>query len=257
MKKCGRNFKANSSGQLLIIAALAIAILISSTTIYIYELSTEKNSANALSISDFVFALKHGTKNTMISSLANVSIGGEKTTLTTNLNMLSHIFKSLNNFGICHLAFTPRNDSNYEAGIWLSWNTSDVGISSAYTNFTLTIYGVTAEISVVYAINITTVLVVNGSCTALESGEKLVNLTCNLYNEDEPALAKNIALFYENLGSWVPVNESNNLSILDYGNGTHVISFILEVPSDTVEVLVQLRDLREIFVQTSTTCSES
>jgi len=257
MKKYGREFKANSSGQLLIVAALAIAILISSTTIYVYELSREANSANAQSISNFILALKQSTRNTMISSLANVSNGGEKTVLTTNLNELSQVLRSLNHFGICQLAFTPLNDSDYDAGIWLSWNTSDVGVSSAYADFTLNVYGATAKVTVNYAINITTAIAVNGSYVTLESGEKLVNLTCKMYDEGEPALTENITLFYENLGNWTLVGASNSLSIVDYGNGTYLISFTVEVPSDVVQVSVHAHDLRGISVQANTTCYET
>ena len=89
MRRCGKKFKANNSGQLLIVAALAIAILISSTTIYVYELSRETSRTDASSIGNSILALKQGTKSTLISSLANVSNGGEKTVLTANLNQLS------------------------------------------------------------------------------------------------------------------------------------------------------------------------
>jgi len=254
MKKCERKFKLNSSGQLLIVAALAIAILISSTTIYVYELSKETKGTDALSISNFALALKQSTKNTVMSSLANVSNGGEKAVLTINLNGFSRVLRSLNLFGICHLAFTPLNNSNYDGGVRLSWNASDVGISSAYANFTLNVYGQTAEIAVGYAINVTTSIAVNGSYTALESGEKLVNLTCKMFNEGEPALAKNITLFYENLGNWTLVDASNNLSIVDYGNGVYSITFTVKITSDVVPVSVHVHDLRDIFVKANTTC---
>ncbi len=66
-------FMANSSGQLLIVAALAIAILIASTTIYVYELSGERQSAEDFFISNCVFAVKQGSRNAVISALANAS----------------------------------------------------------------------------------------------------------------------------------------------------------------------------------------
>jgi len=257
MKKFWRKFKANSSGQLLIVAALAIAILISSTTFYVYELSKKTNSADAPSISDLVLALKQSTINAMISSIANVSNGGGKTMLTTNLNGLSQVLRSLYNIGICHLAFTPLNDSNYDSGVWLSWNTSGMGVSSVHANFTLNVYGVTTKVSASYAINVTTAIAINGSYTTLEGGEKLVNLTFNMYNEGEPALAKNMTLLYENLGNWTLVDASNNLCIVDYGNGTCLISFEVNIPSDFVQVSVHVHDLRDIFVQANTTCYET
>jgi len=250
--------KAGSSGQLLIVAALAIAVLISSTTIYVYELSKEtKSEKGSLSINDFILSLKQNTRKTVISSLANVSNGGEKTVLTSNLNELSQVFRSLTPFGIVDLAFTPLNDSNYDAGIWLSWNTSDIGISSAYTNFTVKVQSMTENITLNYAVNVTTTITISGYYTKLAGEEKLVNLTCNAYNEGKPALAKNVTLFYERLGSWIPVNSSNSFSITDYGNGTYTISFTAEIPSNTVQFSTHVYDLRDIFVLANTTCCEA
>ncbi len=256
MREGRRKFRKNSSGQLLIVAALAIAIIISSTTIYVYELSKETNSTYASSISNFILALKQNTRNTVIGSLANISNGGEKTVLTANLNELSQVFRSLNHFEICQLDFTVFNGSNYDSGIWLSWNTSDLGVSSAYANFTLKVYSTTANVTTSYAVNITTTVTINGNYTELVGDEKLVNLTCKMYNEGEPALAKNISLFYEKLGSWIPVDSSNNLSIKDYGNGTYAISFTVDVPSEQVLVSAHVYDLRDIFVRANTTCSQ-
>ena len=257
MKKPKREFNANCSGQLLIIAALAIAVLISSTTIYVYELSKETSSTDYASINNFILALKQSTRNTMISSLANASNGGEKSVLTTSLNELSEVFRTLNYCGICQLAFTSLNDSNYDNGVWLSWNTSKLGVSSAYANFTLNVYDVAGTISVEYTVNMTTTVTINGSYTSLGGDEKLVNLTCKVYNEGEPTLAKNMSLFYANQGNWTRVDESNNLAIVDYGNGTYLISFNISVSSDSVQVSTLAHDLRDVFVQANTTCYEA
>lgn len=256
MKKHGRRFRANNSGQLLIVAALAVAVLISSTTIYVYELSKETNSEASLSISDFIFSIKQSTKNAVISSLANVSNGGEAAVLITNLDEFSRVLRSLTQFGICQLDFTVFNDSMYNSGIWLSWDASDIGVSSVYTNFTFKVYGAAANTTMNYDVNITTAVTVNGYFNRLVGDEKLVNLTLRAYNEGEPALAQNIAIYYESLGSWTPVSSSNNLSILDYGNGTYIATFTVDVPSDSLPVSVHVNDLRGIFVQANTTCYE-
>jgi hypothetical protein len=257
MKKRQRKFRANSSGQLLIVASLAIGILISSTAIYVYELSKETNSEDYSSISNFVLALKQSTRNAMISSLANVSNGGEKSVLAANLDRLSQIFRNINNFGICQLAFTLLSDSNYDAGTWLSWNISDMGVSSTYANFTLEVYGMAMNVTLNYAVNVTSTITINGYFTKLNGDEKLVNLTCNVYNEGKPALAKNMTFFYEEFGSWLPIDLSNDLSIMDYGNGTYRVSFTVSTPSDTLEVSARIYDVRDIFVQANTTCYET
>jgi len=257
MRKRTKKFRANSSGQLLIIAALAIAVLISATTVYVYELSEETNSTDAGSISDFVLALKQSIRNTMTSSLANVSKGGEKAVLAANLDKLSQVIRSLHQFGICQLDYTVRNDSTYDSGVWLSWNMSGLGVSSAYANFTLKVNGLGTNLTVDYTLNMTTSVTISGYCTQLTGSEKMVNLTCRVYDDGENALARNISLSYENLGSWIPINSSNNLSIMDYGNGTYTISFMVNAPADSVQVSVDVYDLRGIFVRANVTCYNS
>lgn len=255
MKKCRRKPNANSSGQLLIIAALAIAILISSTTIYVYELSKEKSSTDTPPVNNVILALKQSTRNTMISSLANVSNGGENETLTRNLSELSSILANQSYFGICNLMFTPLNSSPYQSGTRVSWGSNGVGVSSMYANFSLDFSGIRADVQLEYDVNITTALNVESVYSSL-GAEKRVNVTCRVFNEGEAALAKNITLFYEEAEEWVPVNYSHGLSVTDYGNGTYLMSFAAQIPGDTVRVLVQAHDLRDIFVRADATCDE-
>ncbi|MGQ9641109.1 MAG: hypothetical protein ACUVUF_03155 [Candidatus Bathycorpusculaceae bacterium] len=255
MKIHKKKIATGSSGQLLIVTALAIAILISSTTAYIYELGMKTDTAPTQSISNFVFALKASTRNAVISSLANVSNGGEKATLVANLNELSQFLRNIRNIGVCSLNFTVLNDALYDSGIQISWNTN-IGVLNAYVNFAVSVYGITENVTANYAVNITTAITVNGFFTQTESG-KLVNLTCKTYNEDNYALAKNMSFFYENLGSWIPINASNNPSIVDYGDGTYTVTFTVDVSSETVHVLVKAYDTRDILVQAETFCNES
>jgi len=248
-------FRANSSGQLLIVAALAIAILISSTTIYVYELSGERQSAEDFFMSNFVLAVKQGSRNAVISALANASNGGEKTILANNLDSLSQAYMRLNQRGIWCLSYTVLNNSLYDGGIWLSWNNGELGVSSAYANFKLRVYDLTANITMSYTVNITTTITINGYYTS-NGTEKTINLFCRVFNEGNPALAKSLTVFYENFGVWVPVNASNDLSVRDYGNGTYALSFNVSVPSEIVQVSVHVRDMRGILVKASIPCRE-
>jgi hypothetical protein len=256
MKSNREKSKANTSGQLLIIAALTMAILISGTTVYVYELDSQTSVVENESLGNFVLALKQASRNTMISSLANASNSGEKTVLTTNLKKLSEVVRSLNNFGLTQLNFSALNNSLYDSGLWLSWNTSDFGVSSAYANFTLSIDGMGTNMTAGYAFNITTMVALDGYFTRLAGDDKQVNLTCRIYNEGKGALAKELNISYERLGSWIAANLSNNLSIMDYGNGTYTISFTANIPSSNVQVSIHAQDLRSIFVQANTTCHE-
>ena len=132
---------------------------------------------------------------------------------------------------------------------------NDIGVSSAYVNFTLRVYGVEEDIDAAFAVNVTTTITISGSYATLLSGEKQVNLTCRVYNEDEPALAKNMTFFYENSGNWTQVDAPNNLFITDQGNGTYLVSFTVDIPSGTVPVSVHVYDSRDVFVLANTTCS--
>ncbi|MEM2995440.1 MAG: hypothetical protein QXI91_05445 [Candidatus Bathyarchaeia archaeon] len=247
-----KKFRENSSGQLLIVASLAIALLISSTIVYVYEISKEKIGNSTPPINDFVTASKQSVINTMISSLANASRNGEKTVLMANLNRLSQMFRRLTHFGICNLAFTVLNNSNYDFGVWLFVG-DGVGVSSAYANFTFEVYGLAVNIMMDIAINITTHATVNGYYTRIGETEKMVYLTCKVYNEGEPALAKNISVFYENLEMWIPANAS----IMDFGNGTYTMAFSASTPSNSLRISTHIIDLRNIFVMANATCFEA
>ncbi|MEM3873960.1 MAG: hypothetical protein QXU45_02375 [Candidatus Bathyarchaeia archaeon] len=258
MKKLKRLVKAKSSGQLLIVAALAIAILIVTTTAYVHEVSKEKPATTQnYPVADFVLAIKQASRNAVISALANASNGGGKNVLASNLNGLAQAYRSLNAYGLYYLSYTVLNDSRYEGGLWLSWEDTDgLGISSAYANFTLKFYGLAEETTLSYAIDITTTIRLEGYYT-LNGSEKIVNLTCRVLNEGKPALAKNITVYYEVDGSWVPANSSNSLSITEYGDGVYAISFTIDTDSNAVQVSVHVYDLRGIFVKANTICNQA
>lgn len=256
MKKLANKLNANSSGQLLIVAALAIAILISSTTIYVYELSGERQGVEDASLDDFILAVKQGTRNAVISSLANVTKGGENQVLAENLNTLSEAYLSLNQPGICRLSYAFPEDPNYEGGVWISWNTNGLGVSSAYANLTLTVYGLTANISLTFTVNITTAITLSGYYVLSGEG-KNANVTCQVFNEERPALASNITLYYKDDAEvWTLVNPSN-LTVTNYGNGTYTLSFTASTSSDSLEVSAHVQDLRGIFVKANMTCHQA
>ncbi len=257
MRTNGRKFRANHSGQLFIIAALAIAILISSTALYVYELANETSIVEDSQTVDLILLLKENTRNAVISSLVNISNGGENSVLTSNLNELSDVFRTLHRFGIHQLDFNALNDSTYDSGTWLSWDEDGTGVSSAYVNFTLRVTSMTTNVTTSYAVNVTTSVTMSGYYINLLGGEKLINLTCKVYNEGEPVLAKNISLFYEQIGSWIPVDSSNDLLVTDYGNSTYVVSFTAVNLSSSVQVSAHVYDLRQIFVRANATCEQA
>jgi len=79
-----RSLKHNKSGQVIIITALLVALLLLSTSIYVIE--TEKEVPQAGTNENTVFpAYKQSTINTVISALANATNGGDSSVLTNDL----------------------------------------------------------------------------------------------------------------------------------------------------------------------------
>jgi hypothetical protein len=244
--------KRNCSGQILLVGVLIIALILLSTEIYVYDLGNAVDEAKQNSFSDFILAVKSGSKNVVVGSLANVSQGRTNQTnqtLEINLKAWSSFVGKLYPSGKCILNFTL-------AGTWISWGTNGSGVSGAYSNFTLQLMDLETDVNLKYAMNITTTLLIQGTYKNMSDNSKQVNVTCNLLNEGKPALANNLTLYYKDLNGWLtPSSQNNNYTITDYGNGTYFMSFVANISSSTVEVSVHASDQREINVQANVTCT--
>src|SRR5512139_3926856 len=93
-----RNLKQNTSGQMLIVSALLIALLLISTAIYVIDVG--KKVPTVQDSCDPNFAAYQGSiRNALISALANVTNGGTNT-LSANLEslktlLLTHSYRAL------------------------------------------------------------------------------------------------------------------------------------------------------------------
>ena len=248
--------KRNSSGQILIVAVLIIALLILSTQLYAYEFGGATGEANPNSFTDSIFAVRLNTQHVMVGSLANISRGGSNQTLSDNLQEWASFVGRQYQLGKLILNFTTRETTPYSSGIWISWGIDGLSVSGAYANLTLKLSDRGPNVNGTHAINITTTIRINGTFKALQGNDKQVNVTCNLLNEAKPALAKNTTLYYKNETEWLPVNPQNNCTITNYGNGTYVMSYTANISSSNVEVSMHAYDNREIYVQTNVTCTE-
>ena len=257
-----RHFRSRkNSGQTLIITALTISLLTLSIAYGVFEAGRRNGLRSETSLNLPVFATKLGLKNTVTSALVNVSNGGENTILGTNLDEYASFVGNQSYFGKCTILSTVLDVSPYESGIWMSWGSDGTGVSSAYANFTLVFTETTADMELEHATNITTCLVVEGVYTKVGGTSKQVNVTCNIFNEGEAALAHSITLYYDfdgNSGTsdWTAAPSP---SVTDYGNGTYTISFVAETQTENDPMIVsaQVYDLREIFVLANVTCTET
>jgi hypothetical protein len=247
------------SGQVLIIVSLIITLLLLSTALYVSEI--QKNTAAHEFRSEPAFsAYKLGATHTVISALANISNGGSADVLAATLNQFKAVVNSNSFSSIVIMDSTPLNVTPYQDGVWISWDSSGRGISSACINLVLNSSGTSATYYSEYAINVTSEINVNGYYTLLTGSQKQVNLTCNILNEGKPALAQNFTVYYEQDGSLAPEEwiQITSPSITDHGNGTYTISFTAETtnPEDPMLVSVHSHDLRGILTRANVTCTQ-
>lgn len=249
-----------NSGQTLVITALVISLLILSVVYSVFEANRRSEMRSATTLNGYVFATKLGLKNTVTSSLVNVSNGGSEQILATNLGTYASFVGNQSHFGKCSIMFTVFDNSPYQSGILLSWSADGTGVSSAYANYTLAFTKTEADMQLEHETNITTRLDVESTYSKLEGELKQVNVTCNIFNEDEPALASNMSLFYDYDGNietqdWIAADSP---SVTDYGNGTYKFLFIADTQTRDcpVHVSAQVYDTRDIFVLANATCTE-
>jgi hypothetical protein len=252
MKRKSLNRK--NSGQFLIITSLVIALLLLSVVYYTLEVERKSGMQTPTPLNSYVLAIKLGSRNTVTSALVNVSNGGENEILTANLNEFSSIIGNQSHFGKCNLRFTPLNSSPYQSGIWISWGSNGLGVSSAYADFSLDIVGIQANAQLEYYVNTTTTLKVEGVYSELNGTTKQVNVTCRVFNEGEPALANSFVVHYDNGSNWIQPQHYNQI---DYGNGTYRLTFNANITVSTVQVSVGAYDWRGIYVQANATCTET
>lgn len=245
----------NSSGQALIISSLIIAVLLLSTTYYVFEVRRSVTNDETTTDSNLE-AIKLSTTNTMISALANITNGGDTGVLREDLNKLSSSIQNLFYGGQCLLEFMPLNTSSYDEGTWISWKKNGMGTSSSFVNFAINVSEPTDTYYSEYQTNITTALVL-GSTYSSSGTEKTVNVTCQMLNENEPALVKDISMFYQNEtgGPWIMVDSSSNLTMNDFGNGTYLVSFNVNA-EDFLQVSANAHDLRDVLVVANATSTE-
>jgi hypothetical protein len=248
-----KRIKSNNSGQALIVTSLIITMLLLSTAYYVFEIE-ENVTDNSASIDYAFLATRLSTLNTVISSLANVSNGGNRSVLMASLDRLASVIESHSYDGERRLLFTPLNSSPYQDGIETSWESTGLGISSAYVGFSLNVSGLSVSYYSAYAVNVTTALTIEGSRTTNDS-ETRVNITCRVHDEQGSALANDITLLYQNQtdGTWITVIPLNN-NVIDYGNGTYFMSFNVYT-QNVLNVSAQVHDSRDIFIMANTTCN--
>jgi len=248
--------KRTNSGQILLIVAFILASLLVSAQLYILEVGKTSGEAESDSLSDFMLSIQFGSRNVVIGSLANISDGGTSNALGLNLREWSSFIGNQYLYGKSILDYTLRDTAPYSSGIWLDWSLNGYGVSSAYVNFTHMLSGLEADVAQSYLMNVTTTLLIASTNRRLSENIRQVNVTINVQNEAGPALAKQITIYYRVSSNWLVPDVANNYTLLDYGNGTYLASFVATFPTESVEVSAHIVDYRDIYVQANATSTE-
>ena len=246
----------HNSGQILLVAAFIMASLLLSAQLYVLEVGKISGNMEADSLNDFVLSVKLGSRHVVVGSLANISNGGTNSILEFNLQELAEFIGRQFLSGKNVLNFTLEETLPYSSGICLSWGANGYGVSSAYADFAYTLVGRETDVDTAYSINVTTALLITSANRRLNETTRQVNVTINVLNEALPARAEQITVYYEVSGTWLIPDDTNDYTLLDYGNGTYIASFTAAAPTPEVEVSVHATDFRGVYVQANVTSTE-
>ncbi len=241
-----------NQGQVLIIAALVIVVMLLSTAMYIVDSQKTQLKAQTETGLNLPF-YKQGIQHTMISALANISNGGTTDILETDVDSFN-TFVSQQSFGAFFTSEATLQDGGaYQDGVWQVQNQSGTAILSASASFNVESSGTNEKIQSDFTMNVTSMIQTQGVYTQ-DNSSKQVQLTCQVFNEGKPALAANFSISYENDGSlasesWAPVEAPN---ITDYDDGTYLITFnaTTEQLENPLLIWLSCQDQRGITLQT-------
>jgi len=250
-----RRLKKNGSAQILILVAVAIASIIVSTEVYVFQLSQVSSAGNPFSPQDFVRNVKLGSRNLMIGLLANISSGGDNRILETSLERWASFVENRYYFGESSLRFALCGTAPYSSGLWMFWGEGGFGVTSTEADFSMNLTSTGTEMNVAYSVSVATSLSIYGTSTRF-AGEQGVDVTIFLYNEEKPALAKNLTVYYESRSGWMNAGLLDSYRLQDFGNGTYRASFIIH-RQPKLKISVECYDGREIFVQANATCTDA
>ncbi len=249
--------RKRESGQILIIVAFVIALLLLSSELYILDVGNYKSETDMNSLADLNLAIRLGSLHVGVGSLANISNGGQAESLALNLDRWSYFVADQSQFGQSILTYSLDETVPYVNGVWLFWGTNGAGVSSVCASLTYELAGREANVSQSYLMNVTTSLSIVSTYKIIGANETLVSVDINMLNEAQPAVARQITIFYGQLGNWQSPSETDHYSLVDYGNGTYFASFAPSVFPSNTQVSVHALDERGVAVQANVTSTQA
>ena len=249
--------KRKRSGQVLVVTILAISLTILTIQMYLFTLNTRHINLKYDILSDYLISIQRGTEHVASASIAHISQGGENSILTINLNRWKYLTSKDYRFGYVHVNTTMYNGVLYNEGVWLDWGTSGTGYSSIAFTAEICIEGRDLEVNLSTKYNVTTKIVASGSYIDLGGDSKQMEVVVNLYSDNSPALPGSITVQYNKTTAFVKASTLGDYMETDYGNGTKKYTFTDDIIKTGVPLRLEVKDRRDIFVQTELLAEEA
>jgi hypothetical protein len=249
------SFRNNSKGQVIVITALLIGLLMFSTFVYVTEV-IKKAPAIETNQNELFPQYQQNLKNTLISALANITSDNNTQVLNQDIDKLNQIFSSHFYGSLIQINYTLANTAPYQDGLWISSgqeNHTTVGAQVSYQLFSV---GKSETSTVVGNVVVASEVYLYGNSSQIDQATKQGNLTLQVFNEGVSALVSNFSCYYQDGAQWVRIE---NFSSTDFGTGTYEIVFSVQLsqPSDPLTVAIYVLDQRGISLRVQATCQSS
>ena len=237
-----------NSGQLLVLVALLIALILISSELYVVNVGKSSGINQMSSIQDYGLSLELGSKHVIIGSLANITSGGQNENLLLNLQRWSSFVANEEKFGNHFLFFYPKTSTPYSEGLWISGGSDGIGISSAVVDFDYRVEQQGINWTRSFTVNVTSSVQVYCNYRIINENEKQTSVTFQLSVDGSPAFAKQFSIEYDKNGTWLVPDETNNYLMQNFGNGTYNVVFSNNL-NEANSIYVQVTDSNGIMVR--------
>jgi len=250
-----RSIRTDNKGQVIVITALLIGLLMFSTFVYVTEVINQAPAVET-NQNELFPQYQQNLKNTLISALANITSDNNTQVLTQDLERLNQIFSSHFYGSLLQINYTLANTAPYQDGLWISSGQENHTAVGAQVSYQLFSVGKSETSNVVGNVTIASEVYLSGNSSQIYQATKQGNLTLQIFNEGMPALASNFSCYYQDGAQWVRIE---NFSFTDFGTGTYemVFSAQLSQPSDPLTVAIYVLDQRGINMRVQAACQSS
>jgi hypothetical protein len=247
-----RSFRNDNKGQVIVITALLIALMILSTFVYVTAIIKQAPTIESNQFDVFP-QYQQSLRNTLISSLANVTNNGTSQILNENIGKLNQIFSSHYYESMLEINCTLSNVVPYQNGLWISGPQENHAVVGAKASYQLSSIGNSKISNNAGIVNIISEAYLSGNSLQINETAKQVTLTAQVLNEGVPTLAAGFTCYYQN-GAVLIKTEAFNVT--DFGNGTYRIVFSAQSSpsSEPLVASMNIIDHRGIIVSVNTTC---